>query len=255
MTGILSWYRTQVSENGARAATLLLARVVRARAVGQLANRLLSPRVECPCCGWTGRRFLDYVDLGYTVPRASCPRCDSHPRHRWLAVWLRDRYRLTERAGVALVFAPERALAGLWEEARGLKVCRVDIERARGVDLLADVQQLPFADDSADIVWCHHVLSEVEDDRRALGELRRVLRPRTGELILSVYIAPVAATNEFGAPDKAMSSTWRCYGEDFLERMAEAGLTATRLDAGLTSDDYRRHGLDPTDRFFLCTKS
>ena len=252
---MLAWYRAQLNEHGARAATGLLWRVLWARGVADFSNRFLARRVACPCCGWEGRRFLDYVEVGYTVPNASCPRCDSHPRHRWLYLWLRDRYRLAERSGVALVFAPERALAPLWRSAKGLKVCSVDIERARGVDVLADIQRLPFRADTADLIWCHHVLSEVEDDRKALGELRRVLRPETGELVVSVFIAPgQASTHEFGAADKTMSRTWRRYGEDFETRLAGCGLRVSALDAGLSPDDYRHYGLDPVDRFYVCTK-
>lgn len=252
---MLSWYKSQLREHGATAATLLLLRVLRARAAAGLSNRLLPRRVVCPCCGWEGRRFLDYVEVGYTVAGASCPRCDSHPRHRWLCLWLRDRYRLAERRGVALVFAPERALAPLWGRAGSLKVCRVDIEAARGVDVRADIQRLPFRSDTADLIWCHHVLSEVEDDRRALSELRRVLRPETGELIVSVFIARGRAhTEEFGAADKTLSRTWRRYGEDFEARLAESGLRPRLLDAGLPPTDFTRYGLDPEDRFYLCTK-
>ena len=44
--------------------------------------------------------------------------------------------------------------------------------------LVADVQELPFADASFDVAIANHVLYHVGDRPRALAELARVLRPR-----------------------------------------------------------------------------
>jgi SAM-dependent methyltransferase len=54
----------------------------------------------------------------------------------------------------------------------------VELARARGVDArLGDVQQLPFADDSFDVVVAAWMLYHVPDLDRGIGELARVLRP------------------------------------------------------------------------------
>src|SRR6185295_18047058 len=89
------------------------------------------------------------------------------------------------KSGTALIFAPERALASLWANSPGLQIIGTDIEAARDVDVLADVMRLPFADDVADVIWCHHVLEQVPDDHQAMTELRRVLKKDTGVLALS----------------------------------------------------------------------
>jgi SAM-dependent methyltransferase len=53
----------------------------------------------------------------------------------------------------------------------------VDLTRARGVDaLVADVQDLPFDDDSFDAVLAAWMLYHVPDVDRALSEIARVLR-------------------------------------------------------------------------------
>ena len=63
----------------------------------------------------------------------------------------------------------------------------VELTAARGVEArVADVQDLPFADDSFDLVAAMWMLYHVPDLDRGLAELRRVLRP--GGLL-------VAATN------------------------------------------------------------
>jgi SAM-dependent methyltransferase len=54
----------------------------------------------------------------------------------------------------------------------------VELTRARGVDaLVADVQELPFADASFDAVLAAWMLYHVPDVDRGLSEIARVLRP------------------------------------------------------------------------------
>src|SRR5689334_21638778 len=48
---------------------------------------------------------------------------------------------------------------------------------------VADAQALPLADDSADVVLCLHMLYHVPNLERAIGELRRVLRPGGAALV------------------------------------------------------------------------
>ena len=56
-----------------------------------------------------------------------------------------------------MVCAPEKPIAPLWVSSSSLTVVKTDIEPSRGVDALADLQKIPFADNSYDIIWCHHV--------------------------------------------------------------------------------------------------
>jgi len=190
--------------------------------------------------------------MGYGIPNCACPQCDSHPRHRALFLWLRDVFRIKDRRGVALVFAPERALRPLWEEATGLRVFRTDLDAERGIEVLADVMHLPFGNQSADVVWCHHVLEQVKDDRQALRELFRVLRSRTGELIISAGISR-PSTCELGGVDKALSGNRRLYGPDFIQRLIEAGFVVKEVSSGLNSAELLKYRIDP-EPFYCCTR-
>ena len=251
---MFSWSRTQLSSYGLLTGTRLIGRVLWSRAKVNLANKFMSSRLRCPCCGWTGRRFYDYIEVGYSVRNAACPQCDSHPRHRAFYIWLQDSYPLREREGRALVFAPEKALAPLWEQARQLKRVNVDISAARGVDLLANAENLPLASDSMDLIWCHHVLEHVEHDRVAIGELCRVLRPGVGELIVSVPMEPGTRTDEYGFADPHQSGHWRMYGDDFADRLAETGLTVEPHLHDLSPPLRRQYGTVP-ERFYVCRKN
>lgn len=252
---MLSWYREQLKWHGFLTATTLLARVLWARAVAHLSNKLQSEKVVCPCCGWAGRRFYDYIEVGCTMRCVECPRCNSHPRHRLFALWLVNEYALQTKEGIALVFAPERALERTWASARGLKIIKTDIEPARGVDLLADIQRLPFAADSFDLIWCQHVLTQIPDDRAGIAEMQRVLRAGSGELIVSAAHVPGIQTHEFGHANKNHLGFWRMYGDDFEQRLMEGGLIARPVGFAMSAKERALYGINSDERFFICTKA
>ena len=251
---MISWYKVRLKEHGFLVATLLLLRVIRARATTTLINKLLHAKVTCPCCGWEGRKFYDYLEVGCTARGVECPQCNSHPRHRLFAVWMKDGFDLQSKTGKALVFAPERALDPAWKTATSLTVLKTDIEPSRGVDLLADIQQLPFASNSLDLIWCHHVLTQIPDDRAAIREMQRVLRPHDGELVISVAQEAGVRTREFGAENSRHLYFWRVYGDDFAERLLEGGFAVRPVKYELTTSDQERYGIDSDDGFFICTK-
>ena len=247
----LPWYGSQIREHGTIAATHLLCREIYSRTIVGLSNRFLPAAVECPCCGWKGSKFDDYIEVAYTCRNAACPRCDSHPRHRALYLWLTQQNWLEEKRGVGLVFAPEEALAPVWESA-SLRIFRIDIKATRRADFLADLTQLPIATDSVDVLWCHHVLEHIEDDRAAIRELHRTMRPATGELIVSVPMNG-AITREYGQANKKESGHWRMYGDDFVERLEQSGFTVEAIAPNLSPLDYERYGLIQ-EQYYLCRK-
>jgi len=238
----LRW-REAAAQYGPRRASVYTFRLLVARRATRLANRLLPARVECPCCGWKGHRFHDYLEPGYVLPGVICPSCESHPRHRALYLWLKVSSDVLDRAGVALMFAPERSLADLWSTASRLQRIKVDIDIARDVDLVADIRALPFADGSVDLVWCHHVLEHVEDDRAAIRSLAAVLKRGVGELIVSVPTVRGARTREFGAPDPLQTGHWRVYGDDFIDRLRECGLLAREIGFKFSKRQVEMHVL------------
>jgi SAM-dependent methyltransferase len=251
---ILSWYRQNARDFGTWRATSLLVRVAWRRAVVKTCNALLAARVECPCCQWAGNRFLDYKEMGYSIRNIECPQCGSHSRHRAFFLWLRDDYQVAGKSGTALVFAPEKALMPLWETAPALQTVGIDIEPTRDVDVLGDVMRLPFVADVADIVWCHHVLEQVTDDHQAMTELKRVLKSRTGQLILSAGMSGDLSTREFGRSEKALSGNRRSYGADLAERLSQVGLVVEQFSYGLKDEPMTRYAIRD-EPFYVCRKS
>jgi SAM-dependent methyltransferase len=251
---MFGWYRSQLKEHGFADATRLLWRVGWSRSKVTLANKLLPANSSCPCCGWQGHRFHDYIELDYQVRNAACPQCESHSRHRAFFLWLTREYQLRSRSGVALVFAPEKALTAVWNSASRLRVYRADLSPARDVDVLMDLQALPFASRSVDLVWCHHVLEHVENDEAAIRELCRILRPTTGELIVSVPMTLGTKTREYGFPNQRESGHWRMYGDDFVGRLSRSGLTIETVNYQVPTADRNRSAIGQ-EHWYICRRS
>jgi SAM-dependent methyltransferase len=66
---------------------------------------------------------------------------------------------------------------------------RAALERGAGEVLDATIEDMPFAEGAFDLALALDVLEHVDDDRLALGELRRVVRPG-GSLIVTVPAYP-----------------------------------------------------------------
>lgn len=91
-------------------------------------------------------------------------------------LWLSNRQRIPASWQITLTdFSP-----GMLQEARQ----RLGEERF--AYQVADAQALPFADASVDTVIANHMLYHVPDLPRALGEVRRVLKP-SGQLYASTF--------------------------------------------------------------------
>lgn len=96
-------------------------------------------------------------------------------------------------------------------------------DRAPGRVAEADVTSLPFEDESFDAAVLGEVLEHVEDDRQALAEVARVLRPR-GVLALSVPADPKL----YGPSDRWAGHVRRYTRPALLEACSAAGLTVHR---------------------------
>jgi SAM-dependent methyltransferase len=111
-------------------------------------------------------------------------------------------------------------------------------ERLPGRVLEADVTALPFEDESFDAAVLGEVLEHVEDDRGALVEIARVLRPH-GVLALSVPANP----RLYGPSDVWAGHVRRYTRATLIDACTSAGLTVERcLGWGFpVSRLYHRH--------------
>ena len=75
-----------------------------------------------------------------------------------------------------LHIAPEYCFIKRFERLPRLDYVTADLESPLA-KVKMDIQQIPFPDNEFDIIFCNHILEHVEDDRLAMREMFRVMRP------------------------------------------------------------------------------
>ncbi len=155
-------------------------------------------------------------------------------RHR--SVWLElDRHPEMLTPGAAILHvAPERVLGNRLRAIPDAEYHGGDLTAEFGPERI-DVTDLQFPDASIDILVCNHVLEHVPDDRKAMAEIRRVLKPNGWALLLVPDLEGDSASQTTDEDptisDPAERLRWfgqddhvRRYGWDYLDRLREAGL-------------------------------
>jgi SAM-dependent methyltransferase len=191
-----------------------------------------------------------------------CPVCRSLQRPRLIWLFLQQRSDLGNDAGKKLLhIAPEPALNKRLRQMQGLDYISGDLYDPKAMVKL-DICSLQFPDNTFDVILCSHVLEHVEDDRKAMRELSRVLKGSGWAVILVPITAratiedpsvtsPVERERLFGQFDHL-----RCYGPDFRSRLEangfQVGVVPTTDLAG--ADEVERFGLSQSDEIFLCQK-
>jgi SAM-dependent methyltransferase len=205
--------------------------------------------VECPCCEGHFSSFRSFNRR----PNAECPRCGSLERHRTLWLYLRDRTDLLVEPAAVLHFAPEPALEHRLRSSGNVRYTAADLHPAHSGIERVDIMAIPFADASFDLVLCNHVLEHVPDDRAAMRELHRVLRPGGRALLQhpieehraetyedATIVSPAQRRIAFGQADHV-----RVYGRDFRDRLTAPGfeVTVERFADSLAAGEIERYGL------------
>ena len=168
------------------------------------------PTFACPACRYQG----PFKDKG---PRkhAKCPACGALERTRLhFAVLERTFENFDPTAKHILHIAPEPILRRHFRR-RFSSYRSADLNRT-DVDVVLDIQRLPFASASFDCVFASHVLEYPANDRAAIAEVRRVLRPN------GIAVLPVPLMAERSIDRRERDPVTRLMHEpglDYLDRL------------------------------------
>ena len=215
----------------------------------------------------------------YGVPLRSgrCPHCGAKPRSRALHRFVRDRigprlaagHRVLE-IGPSLFSADHVIGGGLFAPAQCVAV---DVRRrrhhrrlgARGRFVAASAARLAFADATFDFVLCNNTLPYVREDRRALAEVARCLK-REGLAMIDTHHGPGATrtAEAYRREHPGLGEDWFdangdawVYGEDFLDRVNDAGLTPVEIELfpGAPDGFFTTNGLKPRVRALFASRN
>ncbi|MDQ0475796.1 MULTISPECIES: class I SAM-dependent methyltransferase [Chryseobacterium] len=204
-----------------------------------------------PIDGKSYRKFLPY---GYGKQRenALSPGTLSLERHRQMWLYLQNETDFFTENYKVLHIAPEQEFLRKFKKMKNLNYTSADLYSPI-VDVKADILDLPFEDESYDIVFCNHVLEHIGDDQKAMSELYRVMK-KGGWGIFQVPMKnslektyedfsitdPKERQKHFGQYDHV-----RWYGMDYFDRLKKAGFDVdiNFYSKKFSNEDRRRYGL------------
>jgi SAM-dependent methyltransferase len=226
---------------------------------------------SCPFCSHSFRKFLpgglDFQVLkdqkviggGYRL-NSFCPYCRSSDRERLVYLFIKHKRRLgTPRKIKLLHVAPEKNLYRTFQRIKNIDYITGDLNR-RHAKIKMDIRNIKFPDNHFDAIICNHVLEHIPEDRKAMSELYRVLKPKSWA-ILQVPISktlkktyedpkistPLQREKFFGQSDHV-----RIYAKDYKQRLEKAGFRVEpgKLDARTT----RKYCLNKDEKVYFCKK-
>lgn len=211
-------------------------------------------------------QLSSFLVFGNVVPRPSawCPVCGSLERHRLIWMFLQQQTDLLESHPKTLLHvAPEGILETKFRQYAHIDYISADLNNPQAM-VKMDITDIQYPENSFDVILCSHVLEHVPDDRQAMREFNRVLKP-DGFAILMVPItaertfedssvtSPEERERMFGQYDHV-----RKYGLDFEDRAKESGLSVKVFSpTGFADpDDFLRLGLGNPNHglVFFCEK-
>ena len=186
--------------------------------------------IECPLCGFRARAFMPG---GLHVKRvnAKCPQCGCVERQRILwRYFLKKNFVVNEPGKSLLHFAPEAPLRKRLQQL--LPEYRCSDFEGQNADYAFDLTHIDCPNNQWDYLICFHVLEHVDDDRKAMREMFRILKPG-GTAFIQAPIWPSEAHPTYenavitDPRDRQItfgqSDHLRIYGLDIVARLSEAG--------------------------------
>ncbi|WP_223033954.1 class I SAM-dependent methyltransferase [Hanstruepera marina] len=233
-------------------------------------KRYYGSNVKCPICKSEYRIFKTY---GLSQRKnAECLNCGSLERHRLLWKYLNEKINFFEskKQFRMLHFAPEKIFYNIFTQVSNLQYIPCDLNpevfKYNGNIPIekVDITKIPYKDNAFDFILCNHVLEHIPNDKLAMSELFRVMKPNgfgifqvpLNPLLNETYedfsiTSPEAREKAFGQKDHV-----RVYGLDYKEKLESVGFRVNVDDYVKSFDkDLRfKYGFMESERIYNCSK-
>lgn len=235
----------------------------------------LGNKFNCPLCGYSSR---DLAQLGIDLPvlrerkvsgagkrLGRCYNCGASDREKHIYLFLKERLNIFDHQNKLKILhiAPEKKLTIKILQHGGNEYICGDLfaegytypKHVRHIDVL----QIPFPENSFDLIICNHVLEHIPTDLAAMRELCRVLK-KDGKAILMV---PLSQNSSATVEDASINDPHererlfgqcdhvRIYGQDYFQRLEQSGFSVERLSL---ANEFSSAGLNREEEIILCQK-
>ncbi|HBS85823.1 MAG: SAM-dependent methyltransferase [Bacteroidetes bacterium GWF2_38_335] len=215
-----------------------------------------------PIDGSTYRKLLPYGRL-QSRKNALAPYSMSLERHRLLWLYFKEKTNFFTSNIRFLHIAPEYCFIRKFKAMKNLDYVTADLI-SPWADVKLDVQNIPFKENEFDVIMCNHVLEHVDDDRKAMSEFFRVMKPGGW----GIFQVPINYDSEVTAEDKSVTDPrererlyWqddhlRLYGKDYGKILASAGFDVVEDDFVKKMDPAlaEKYALPLNEIIYLCKK-
>ena len=120
------------------------------------------------------------MNVGGYRKNARCPNCFSSDRSRLMYLFFQYRTEVYRKPTKMLHISPEVEVGKLFADKPNIEYIAGTIEPDPYMELHPihlDVTDITFPENQFDLVICNHVIEHVPDDRKAMQEIFRVLKP------------------------------------------------------------------------------
>lgn len=221
----------------------------------RLLAALSGPGRACSCCGWEGKDFqprLNDWDASL-LPRDLCPRCKSFPRHRAYALFYERFFRSESIARSCVMHFAAEDCFNYFMPSKCKRYDRSSFDSPGRESYSLDLEGLALADSAYDVFMMHHVICCVRDDRRAVSELYRTLRPG-GIVLAAEKVRSGQPTLEYS--ERQYGGTCRMYGEtDLATRFAPFSVELRDPLEGTNLKERERFGANPLGGMLVLRKA
>lgn len=219
-------------------------------------------RFEDPINGMTYRRLLPYGRLT-SRENAIAPDSMSLERHRLMWLFMKEKTNFFTAELKFLHIAPEYCFIKIFKGMKNLDYITADLI-SPWADVKMDVHEIPFDENSFNVVICNHVLEHVEDANKVMKEFYRVMKPGGW----GIFQVPIDINNKVTIEDKNIidpnererlywqSDHLRLFGLDYGKKLSEAGFKVTESDFinELSEDLVERYALPKGEIVYFCQK-
>ena len=219
-------------------------------------------KFEDPINGKTYRKLLPY---GRLKPRenAIAPDSLSLERHRLMWLFLKNKTNFFTDNLKFLHIAPEYCFIKIFKGMKNLDYLTADLI-SPWADVKMDVHNIPFEENTFDVVICNHVLEHVDDADKVMKEFYRVMKPGGW----GIFQVPIDYNNSVTIEDRSVTDPsererlyWqsdhlRLFGRDYGDKLTTAGFRVTESNFINEIDPklVERYALDKNEIVYYCQK-
>ena len=201
-----------------------------------------------------GKSFKSFLPYGYgnQRPNVLSPSTLSLERHRLLWLYLKNETDFFTANKNVLHFAPEQCFLKRFRKLKNINYTTTDL-LSPIADVKADICDLPFEDNSYDVILCNHVLEHIPDDTKAMQELYRVMKPGG----YGIFQIPQDLNREVTFEDDSITDKderakifgqydhVRVYGRDYFDKLRSIGFKVEEVDYtdSLSNENIKKYCL------------